>query len=393
MTVADRWRLPDGMDEVLPGRARQLEDLRRKLLDRFAVWGYELVVPPLAEYTDSLLLDVGHDVDLHAFKMTDQLSGRTMAVRPDITPQIARIDAHSLQRKGAVRLCYAGSVLHTRAKSPLVSRSPMQIGAELFGCEDLSADIEIISLMLDLVRHAGVENLHLDLGHVAIYRAIIAAADISADQQAALFDALQRKAAVEISSIIASAVTDSQVAGWLHALFRLNGDIDVLAEARAVLVGAPQAALDALDQLERVASTIRSRMPDIGLHFDLSELRGYHYHTGLVFGVLVPGFGEAVCNGGRYDDIGAAFGRSRAATGFSADLRILQQLSRVDLSSDRTPILAPNVADESLWLAVMQLRGEGEQVIVSLGECDVQQDCDRELVLGEAGWYVAPSRN
>lgn len=387
MTVANRWRLPEGIDEVLPAQAQQVEHARRALLDYFSRWGYELVIPPLMEYTDSLLLDLGADVDLYAFKLTDQLSGKTLAIRPDITPQVARIDAHSLKREGAVRLCYAGSVLHTRAKSLLASRSPIQIGAELFGCEGLQGDIEVISLMLGMLDAAGIQGCHLDLGHVGIYRAIVAVSGMTTAQQAELFDALQRKASAEISALLASADVAAEVADQLRALVSLNGDRAVLAEARAVLASVP-AALAALDELDAVADVLLQRYPALVMHFDLSELRGYEYHTGLVFAALAPGYGKALTNGGRYNDIGAAFGRSRAATGFSADLRALVQFA----TNEAAPlggVFVPFDDVDAAWAEIQALRAAGERVVCGLqtGQ-DVDASCDKVLRLINNVWCV-----
>jgi ATP phosphoribosyltransferase regulatory subunit len=387
MTVANRWRLPDGIDEVLPTQAKQVEHARRELLDYFSRWGYELVIPPLMEYTDSLLLDLGADVDLFAFKLTDQLSGKTMAIRPDITPQVARIDAHSLKREGAVRLCYAGSVLHTKAKSLLASRSPIQIGAELFGCEGLQGDIEIISLMLGMLDAAGIEGCHLDLGHVGIYRAIVAASGLNQAMQVELFDALQRKASAEINALLAQVGINEKVAGQLRALVTLNGDRSVLDEARTVLAGVP-AAMAALDELVAVADVLMQRYPSLVLHFDLSELRGYEYHTGLVFAALAPGYGQALTNGGRYDDIGAAFGRSRAATGFSADLRALVQFASFRCDGVGA-IFVPYAFSQAAWHEIQRLRATGETVVCALDDGHLPDErCDRVLRADGDKWLV-----
>jgi ATP phosphoribosyltransferase regulatory subunit len=387
MVVANRWRLPDGIDEVLPAQAMQVEHVRRALLDYFARWGYELVIPPLVEYADSLLLDLGSDVDLYAFKLTDQLSGRSLAVRPDITPQVARIDAHSLKREGAVRLCYAGSVLHTRAKSLLASRSPIQIGAELFGCEGLQGDIEIISLMLGMLDAAGISGCHLDLGHVGIYRAVVAGSGLSVAQQAELFDALQRKASAEIDALLVVADCSPQVVDQLRALVRLNGGREVLQRAREVLAGVP-AAMAGIDELESVAEVLGQRYPDLVLHFDLSELRGYEYHTGLVFAALAQGYGKALTNGGRYNDIGAVFGRSRAATGFSADLRAIVQFASLVAEPLAGIFVGYSDVDEA-WQIIQQLREAGERVVCGLTlQQNTDPSCDRVLRLVDGEWRV-----
>jgi ATP phosphoribosyltransferase regulatory subunit len=363
--------------------------MRRRLLDYFAQWGYEQVIPPLMEFSDSLLLDLGHDVDLYAFKLIDQLSGKTMAIRPDITPQVARIDAHSLKREGVSRLCYAGSVLHTRAKSILASRAPIQIGAELFGCAGLNGDIEIISLMLGMLHAVGIEQCHLDLGHVEIYRAIVARSGLTVNQQSELFDALQRKASAEIDLLLSTSDIDAVVAGQLRALVRLNGGSEILDEAVKVLAGAPSDALDAIEQLRHVSRVMSERFPELIIHYDLSELRGYEYHTGLVFGALVSGHGQALTNGGRYDDIGAAFGRSRAATGFSADLRAIAQFASCDVPVQNGVFVAQaDVMDA--WSEIARLRALGELVVCGLSANDIiDARCDRCLELVDTGWVIS----
>jgi ATP phosphoribosyltransferase regulatory subunit len=387
MTTADRWLLPDGVEELLPGRAARAERLRRRLLDLYDSWGYQLVMPPLLEFTDSLLVGLGSDVDLLTFKVTDQLTGRTLGIRADITPQVARIDAHSLQSDGPVRLCYAGSVLHTRPKSVLASRSPIQIGAELYGDAGLASDSEVVLLMLETLRVAGLERITLDLGHVGIYRAVIAAAGLTGDDEARLFDALQRKATGEIAAALGP-VADARVRHWLLALAGLQGGIEVLAQARQQLAGAPQPVFDAIDELQAVAQLVQARMPAVALYFDLAELRGYHYHTGLVFAALVPGWGQAVANGGRYDHVGEVFGRARPATGFSTDLKALIALAVEGEAEESGAVLAPAGDDIELWRAVQALRARGERVINALPGQPAPAGCDRELVRGADGWRV-----
>lgn len=388
MTTADRWLLPDGVEELLPPRAARAEQLRRRLLDLYAGWGYELVMPPLFEFTDSLLVGLGRDVDLLTFKMTDQITGRTLGIRADITPQVARIDAHSLRRDEPVRLCYAGSVLHTRPKSLQGSRSPIQIGAELYGDGSLAADGEVILLMLETLRVAGLGQITLDLGHVAVYRALVTAAALEPAAEAALFDALQRKAPGDIASATAS-VTDVALRQWLLALGQLQGGIEVLDEARRCFAGAPAAVAAALDELAAVAALVQARLPDVALYFDLAELRGYHYHTGLVFAALVSGWGQAVANGGRYDEVGEVFGRARPATGFSTDLKALIALA--DGDSGEQPagaILAPASDDLELWEQAQRLRASGERVVNALPGQPRPAGCDRQLVRGAKGWQV-----
>ncbi|MEH6559479.1 MAG: ATP phosphoribosyltransferase regulatory subunit [Oceanicoccus sp.] len=395
MTIADRWLLPDGVEELLPEQAGQVESLRRKLLDLYRSWGYSLVIPPLIEYTESLLVGLNQDVDLQTFKVVDQLSGRTMGIRADITPQTARIDAHSLRGDGPSRLCYAGSVLHTKPKSLMASRSPIQIGAELYGDASLSSDIEVISLMLETLVTSGIDEITLDLGHVGIYRALIAQSALTENAEKRLFSALQRKSSGDIEAAIQDGIGDSKVADMMRALSTLNGDRSILDKAQVLLQGAPAVVMSAIDDLSQVADQIAARMPSVNIYFDLTELRGYHYHTGLVFAALAPGHGQAIANGGRYDDIGEVFGRARPATGFNTDLKALLGYLPKDVSDESSnSILAPdnnalNDSDSlSLWHAIQKLRANGERVISALpGQSGVEQYC-RHLVLQESCWLV-----
>jgi len=391
MTVADRWLLPDGVEELLPGRAERAERLRRRLLDLFAGWGYELVMPPLLEFTDSLLVGLGSDLDLMTFKVTDQLTGRSLGIRADITPQVARIDAHSLRREGPVRLCYAGTVLHTRPQSLLASRSPIQIGAELYGDPGLASDSEVVLLMLETLRTAGLTDITLDLGHVGIYRALTAQAQLDAEAEAILFDALQRKSPADVAAVLNRTVTDAELRARLLALSELQGGFDVLAAARQRLAGASADVFAAIDELQAVAERVQARMPEVHLYFDLGELRGYHYHTGLVFAALVAGWGQAVANGGRYDHIGEVFGRARPATGFSTDLKTLITLC-ADEDVVAGVILAPASDDLNLWQVMQSLRANGERVVSALPEQPQPQGCDRELKLIDGRWQVQPLR-
>ena len=385
MSKADRWLLPDGIEELLPEQARAAESLRRQLLDLYESWGYELVIPPLVEYTESLLVGLGGDIDLQTFRVTDQLTGRLMGVRADITPQAARIDAHSLQREGVVRLCYAGSVLHTRAKGPLASRSPIQLGAECYGDASLESDLEVVSLMLETLQCAGQKQLTLDLGHVAVYREVMAQCQLPAELEQRFFDLLQRKASTELQSFFAEASLSEQQRSWMQALPRLHGDASVLAEARQVFADLP-AVLQAIDDVEAVARRVSARVSDLNCYFDLAELRGYHYHTGLVFSALAPGMGQPLASGGRYDDIGAVFGRARPATGFSVDLKAL--MSRAPEPEQRSAIAAPCSEDAALWDRIAELRASGEIVLVVLPGQSVPAQCDRELSFEQGQWAI-----
>jgi ATP phosphoribosyltransferase regulatory subunit len=386
MTTVDRWQLPDGVEEVLPAQAELVERLRRQLLDLYRSWGYQLVIPPLMEFTESLLIGLGQDLDLLTFKLTDQLSGRTMGVRADITPQVARIDAHSLAEQGVTRLCYAGSTLHTRPKSLMASRSPIQLGAELYGDNSLAADVEIVRLMLATLAAAGLTDITLDLGHVGVYEAVLATANLNVDQEKTVFDALQRKSVPDLQ--LALVGVEPGAADLIIALVGLHGDDTVLASARELLAEKAPAALPAVDALQEVATAIRRQRPDLDIYFDLAELRGYHYHTGIVFAAYVPGHGQALANGGRYNDVGAVFGRARPATGFATDLKALMTLlptatvARGAISAPEDSAVQPGLQEK-----VNELRARGEIVINALGAA-ADPRCDRELVLDAGHWQV-----
>ncbi len=392
MIPVERWMLPDGIDEILPPEARQIEHLRRSLLDLFHRWGYDLVIPPLMEFTDSLLVGLGKDIDLLTFKVTDQLSGRSMGIRADMTPQIARIDAHSLRRAGVNRLCYAGHVIKAQMQSALDTRNPIQVGVELYGEAGLEADTEIISLLLAVMELAGVKDVCLDLGHVGIYRALARAADLSAEEEVVFFNLLQAKALTEIQGWIEQRVKDPQVAGWLAALPRLAGAVGILATAREWLAGAPTEVFAALTELEAVAENLHKRYPEAQLYFDLSELTGYHYQTGVVFAAFVPGLGAAIARGGRYDRIGEVFGRARYATGFTADL---VAISRQGAATPETTggIFAPVSANPEYWQVIQTLRSQGERVVMAMAgrtSAEEDQQCDRVLVEQGGRFQVKP---
>ncbi len=386
MATVDHWQLPDGMEEVLPAQAESVEALRRVLLDLYRSWGYRLVIPPLAEFTESLLVGLGEDLDLLTFKLTDQLSGRTLGIRADITPQVARIDAHSLAEEGVSRLCYAGSTLHTRPKSLLASRSPIQLGAELYGDDSLGADVEIVRLMLATLASVGLSGVTLDLGHVGIYEAVLAKAGLSTDQEKTVFDALQRKSVPDLR--LALADVEPSIATLIIALVDLHGDETVLHAARELFAESVPDALAGVDALQEVAIEVRRQLPDLDIYFDLAELRGYHYHTGLVFAAYVAGSGQALANGGRYNDVGAVYGRARPATGFNTDLKALVALLPM-APAGAGAISMPDVDDPSLDQKVRALRAAGEVVINNLsGKPDPR--CDRELVEQGEQWLVQP---
>jgi len=388
----DRWLLPEGVDELLPRQARRLERLRRRLLDLFWSWGYELVIPPLVEYLESLLTGAGEDLDLCTYKLTDQLSGRTMGVRADMTPQAARIDAHRLQRDGPVRLCYLGTVVHTRAQALGASRSPMQLGAELFGHAGTASDVEVFTLLLETLELAGVGDVHVDLGHVGIYRGLARAAGLTPQQEGVLFDALQRKACPEIEAYLAGLPLAGPERDMLLALASLNGTEDVLREARRMLTAAPPEVAIALTELEAIAAALHARRPGLPIYFDLAELRGYHYHTGVVFAAFAPGYGQEIARGGRYDEIGKVFGRARPATGFSTDLKTLLDLGEAEHGGDEGGIFAPADDDPALQQRINELRATGNRVVRALGvpgEGPRALGCTRQLVRREAVWVTA----
>ena len=392
MTYADRWLLPDGIAEILPAQAEDIEQLRRDMLNLYHRWGYDLVIPPVLEFTESLLTGLGQDLDLLTFKVTDQLSGRSMGLRADITPQTARMDAHSFKREGVNRLCYAGHVIHTRPKSPLATRTPIQAGVELFGEASLTADIEVVSLLLESLQTAGVDQLNIDLGHVGIYRGLGVATNLDDEQEMALFSLLQQKAVSDIDAWVASQITQPNIAKLIRALPGLCGGVEVLEQARALLSEYVPDALQPIDELQQLAAVIAERYPSANLYFDISELRGYHYHTGVVFAAFAPGYGQAIANGGRYDHIGEVFGRARPATGFAVDLGALNALGTT-VGALEPGILAPEVSDALSWKAIQDLRQQGERVVCTLSTNSLVREelnCDRELVLENGQYLVKP---
>ena len=360
------WLLPDGIDELLPEQAAELEALRRRLLDTYAGWGYRLVVPPFLEYLDSLLTGTGKDLEHQTFQLTDQLSGRQLGIRADITPQAARIDAHQLQQQGPTRLCYIGNVLRTRPDGFSASRSPLQIGAELYGHAGIESDVEILCLMMETLRIAGLEEVFLDLGHVGIYRALAEQAGLDAAQEAALFEALQRKAHPEITELVAGFGLSPEYEQMFNALADLNGGREVLARARRELAAAPATMAAAIDYLDALGEELASCLPRVPVHYDLAELRAYHYQTGVVFAAFVAGQGNEVARGGRYDQIGDKFGRARPATGFSVDLKALMALGRREHAQAPGAVLAPALRDAALEQQIAGLRAAGRVVIREL---------------------------
>ena len=374
------WLLPENIEDILPAEARRVERLRGTLLELFRVHGYEIVIPPLLEYMESLLTGTGHDLDLRTFKLVDQLSGRMMGLRADITPQVARIDAHLLNRKGVARLCYAGSVLHTRPRGLNATREPLQIGAEIYGHAGIESDLKIQNLLLRSLTACGIAGVRLDLGHVAVFRTLCKRGGVSADLEAQLHEALESKDIPQLEAITAGLDGTSRQA--LRALPGLYGDATVIGRARATLPRHHEI-LAALDDLERLSG-------DNGLpvSIDLADLRGYHYHSGVVFAAYVPGLPNAMALGGRYDEVGKAFGRARPATGFSMDLRDLAQVAAAGQGVGT--IRAPYSDDPALAAEIGRLRAEGEVVIVELPGHDDggELGCDRELAQVNGQWKL-----
>ncbi|MDG1233963.1 MAG: ATP phosphoribosyltransferase regulatory subunit [Pseudomonadales bacterium] len=387
MGIVDRWLLPDGVEDILPLQAKRLEEVRRRLLDLFSTWGYDYVIPPMIEYLESLLTGTGRDLDLKTFKVIDFLTGRTMGVRADITPQVARIDAHSLNSDGVARLCYAGTVVQAQADSMLANRTPLSVGAELFGDSTSKADTEIVSLMIESLKSLGFDAVHVDLGNVDIFRQLMSGFALNTDQQELLFEAVQRKSVAEIGEHCDAFGLSEGDSFLLTQLPGLTGSNTVLERARS-LFKAHEGVLASIDSLQQVSDTIARRFTDLDVYFDLSELRGYAYHTGIVFAAYVNGSRSVVAKGGRYDHIGQVFGReARSATGFSIDVRSLTEKVRLPEES-RKSVWVPEVPsgeEDSLWQRIKQLRTEG-YVVVESGQPD---GFSHHLDFQNGQWHLA----
>lgn len=376
------WLLPENIADVLPSEARKIEELRRVILDNFRLYGYELVMPPMLEYLESLLAGAGQDTGLRTFKLVDQLSGRTMGLRADMTTQVARIDAHLLNRASVTRLCYAGSVLHTRPFGLHATREPLQIGAEIYGHAGLEADAEVQELALASLALAGFTEVRLDLCHVGVLRAIIANDARAHQNEAELYTLLRAKDTPGLQAMTAD--YDGATRAALLALPSLYGDVEVIGRARSMLPQLPgiAAALDELVSLVKLAG-------GASVTIDLADLRGYQYESGAMFAIYVPGLPNAVARGGRYDHVGEAFGRARPATGFSMDLRELARL--LPMAERKRSVRAPWGRDALLRAKIVELRKAGEVVIQSLPghENDQEEfDCDRALVLENGNWIL-----
>ncbi len=377
------WLLPENIADVLPSEARKIEDLRRKMLDTFRLYGYELVMPPLLEYVESLLAGAGQDTELRTFKVVDQISGRLLGLRADMTTQVARIDAHLLNRESVTRLCYAGSVLHTRPSGLHATREPLQIGAEIYGHAGLEADAEIQELALASVALAGFTDVRLDLCHVGILRAILGDDAAARRDEAQLTCLLRAKDAPGLDELTQDYLPGTRKA--LLALPHLYGDVDVLARAKEELPPLP-GITRALAELAALAAGAIGRAE---VAIDLADLRGYQYESGAMFALFVPGLPNAVARGGRYDHVGEAFGRARPATGFSLDLRELARL--LPTAERKHSIRAPWGNAPELREKIVDLRNSGEVVIQSMPGHDNVQDefeCDRVLVLENGNWIL-----
>ena len=378
------WLLPEHIADILPATARQVETAKAAMLELFRVSGYELVLPPLVEYADALVSDDDTTLDLKTYKLDDHLSGRQLGLRADITPQVARIDAHLLSsRTGVTRLCYAGSVVHARPSGLMSSREPLQVGAELYGYAGIEADVEIIGLMLDALAQVGVQQVRLDVGHIGIFRGLAAAAGLAADVRQELFSALQAKDVATAAELVAG-VAEPYRSAFLE-LPELYGPASVLEKARNRLPSLPEIEL-ALMQLSAIAAAVGDR---VQVSFDLAELRGDAYHTGLMFAAYAPGWSEALARGGRYDNVGRRFGRARPATGFSLDLRDLVRILPQRDSAQGIKLAARLLPQAAAKVA--ELRAAGERVIIDyLGESADALNCDRELQFVAGEWQLVP---
>lgn len=388
----NRWLLPEGVEEILSDQALATEALRRQLLDLFESWGYDLVIPPALEFTDSLLTGLGADLDLKTLKVTDRVSGKTMGFRADISPQVARIDAR-MAKEGVNRLCYAGTVLFTEPADALSSRAPIQIGAELFGVDSVSADLEVIKLMLASLRFVTEKPLTLDLGHVGFcswLRKVCEEHDLDAEY---LYLLIQSKRLPELEASLSEGPLDKKARDRLLAIPQLLGGVGVLNQAEKLFEGVEEV-LNAVAELRILASEISEAEPGIELFFDLGEMRGSNYHTGVVFGAFVEHLGVAkrIANGGRYNDVGAVFGNARAATGFSADLKLLVQLMEAEADTEeRYSVYAPISAEPGFWEQVTELRVDGVRVILGYEEDGVTGatlGCQQELLFHDDEWQL-----
>lgn len=376
------WVLPDHIADVLPSEARHIEELRRGLLDTARCYGYELVMPPLLEHLESLLTGTGEALDLQTFKLVDQLSGRSMGLRADTTPQVARIDAHLLNRKGVTRLCYCGPVLHTRPDRPHATREPLQFGAEIFGHAGLEADLEALQLARECLRIANVPSTTIDLADVRIVRNLLAGVSVNAQVLSGIHAALAAKDAAELAALTRDFPVESREG--LLALLQLYGDQGVLIEAQKAFQRFPD-----ISQVLSNLNWLASRLEGAAVTFDLADLRGYAYYSGARFAIYAPGASDALVRGGRYDEVGAVFGRNRPAAGFSLDIK--QVVGVVSPRALKAAIRAPWGESDEVNAAIAELRTSGETVVCVLPGHESEVDefhCDRELVQIAGRWVV-----
>jgi ATP phosphoribosyltransferase regulatory subunit len=386
MTI-EHWLLPDGVEDILPDTAARLEQARRVCLDLFKLWGYQYVIPPKLEFLESLLTGTGQDLDLKTFKVIDQLTGRMMGLPADLTPQTARIDAHSLGHSAVTRLCYADFVLQSRPDHMLASRTPLKVGAELFGEPELSGDIEMISLLMETLDALGLESVQLELGDVSIFRCLLDQANLDQAQQAEIFSLVQRKSHDALAKMVRAQQLPEQLAQLICELPRFSGDVTILDKAGALVGHWPQIAR-AIDNLAELSGAIKQRFPNVQLSFDLSELRGFEYHTGVVFSVFLPESGQTVAKGGRYDNIGAVFGRARAATGFDIELlSVSDHLAEMPVAKVVHCDSDSSMDTEQKWSAIAALRSEGYIVIEGSAE---QKLGDARLAWVHDAWELQP---
>ncbi|MEL4179973.1 ATP phosphoribosyltransferase regulatory subunit [Roseateles sp. PN1] len=384
--MASAWLLPEHLADVLPSQARRIEEMRRELLDMARTYGCELVMPPLLEHLESLLSGAGHELDLKTFKLVDQLSGRSLGLRADTTPQVARIDAHLLNRAGVTRLCYCGPVVHTRPAGLHATREPLQFGAEIYGHAGLEADLEVQEMALEVVRRAGLQGATLDLGDARLVRGVLGDVKLKPADLQNLVTALATKDAPAVQAM--SAQLPATVLQGLQTLLSLYGGVEVLERARASLPAHPEITA-ALNDLQWLAKHLQLTHPEMRLSFDLADLTGYAYYSGVRFALYAQGSSDAVLRGGRYDEVGAVFGRRRPAVGFSLDLKTLVALT--PSSPLRAAVRAPWGEDASLRAAVRRLREAGETVVCILPGHEHEGDefdCDRELVLVDQQWVA-----
>ncbi|MGR8948057.1 MAG: ATP phosphoribosyltransferase regulatory subunit [Gammaproteobacteria bacterium] len=381
------WLLPDGVDEILPPHAARLESLRREILDCFSLWGYELVIPPVIEFLHALLSSED-DLDLQTLKVVDQVSGKMMGVRADITPQVARIDAHRLQTDVPQRLCYLGPVVHATPDKFAGSRNPLQIGAELYGHAGIESDAEIACLMAKVLEIAQLEPITLELGHMGVFKALIESAELGKEQESQVLEILLRKAENELAQLLDSFGVAMPTRDLFVALTQLDGGAEIMSDIANTFSDAASPVKKALSDFSALVEMLKKRIPQVNLHLDLAELRGYHYHTGVTFAAYTGDIGRAIAWGGRYDNVGRDFGRARPATGFSADLKILIGISPLNVSRGSL-IFAPAGVQESLLNKISELRESGEVVIQALpGQVGTGEEmgCSSELVLIDGEW-------